>query len=208
MSLDAVVVLGGGVSPDGELSAWSRERLAVALELVDRGLALNLIVSGGWALTEPRPPRLEAEVMADRAAERMDADRIRMEQRSRDTIGNAWFVREIIEEEGWTRLCCVTSDFHVPRASWIFRRVMPGVTCTWVPAPSGLMGAELLRTLTQEAVLHTFLQEWMRGVEPGDDEALRRFIGRHPGYSDRPTLERTDIEERLEAIRRELGVER
>lgn len=205
---DAVVVLGGGVSPEGELSGWSRQRLDRGLELMDRGLASALVLSGGWALTGARPARLEAEVMAGIAAERVDPARIHVERRSRDTVGNAWFTRGIARDEGWSRLCVVTSDFHVPRAAWIFERVLGGITCTWVPAPSGLEGHDLLRAATQEVVLLTFLREWMADVEPGDEASLERFIRRHPGYSEDPALDRAGIEERLEAIRRRLGVER
>ena len=208
MSHDAVVVLGGGVSPEGELSAWSRKRLDVGLRLMDDGLAPALVLSGGWALTGERPDRLEAEVMAGIAAGRVDSARIHVESRSRDTVGNAWFSRAIAREQGWSRLCVVTSDFHVPRAAWLFERILGEITCTWVPAPSGLEGAELLRAATQEVVLLTFLREWMAGVEAGDEASLRRFIHRHPGYSESPALDRAGIEERLEAIRRRLGVER
>ena len=201
-----MVVLGGGVSADGELNHWSRSRLEVGLDLMEREVALYLILSGGWALTEPRPPRTEAEVMAERAAERIDPGRIRTESRSRDTIGNAWFTRQILEEEGWSRVCGVTSDFHVARAAWIFSRVLPDVVTTWVPAPSGLEGAARLSTLTQEVALRTFVRQWIGGIEPGDEEALRRFIRHeHPGYADEPTQGLAEIRRRIRGIRDRLG---
>lgn len=206
MKADAVVVLGGGLTKDGTLADWTHARLERGLALVDEGVASHLVVSGGWGLGLARPSRTEAEVMMELAGRRMNSARIHPEMESRDTVGNAWFTGRIVRCQGWRSLCLVTSDFHVPRAAWAFSRVLPDVLQAWVPVETGLEGARLHRVLTEEAVIRTFLGEWMEPLPAGDNAAFARFIHeQHPGYAEEPGLPLDQLNERLKAIREEMS---
>lgn len=205
MKADAIVVIGGGVAEDGTLAGWTPARLERGLALVDEGVAGHLVVSGGWGLNLARPPRTEAEVMAELAGRRMDPARIHLDPEARDTVGNAWFTGRIVRRQGWRSLCIVTSDFHVLRAAWIFCRVLPDVLQAWVPVETGLEGPRLHRILAEEAVIRTFLGEWMGSLPAGNDVAFARFIReQHPGYAEDPGLPLERLNERLEAIREEM----
>ena len=205
MKADAVVVLGGGLAKDGTLADWTYARLERGLALVDEGVASHLVVSGGWGLGLARPCRTEAEVMMELADQRMNSARIHPDPESRDTVGNAWFTGRIVRRQGWRSLCLVTSDFHVSRAAWVFSRVLPNVLQAWVPVETGLEGTRLHHVLNEEAVIRTFLGEWMGSISAGDDSAFARFIReQHPGYAKDPGLPLNRLNERLDAIREEM----
>ena len=47
-----------------------------------------------------------------------------VEDESRDTIGNAFFCgRRWLRPNEWRSVRVVTTDYHIPRAAWIFRKV-------------------------------------------------------------------------------------
>jgi len=111
------IVLGAKVMADGTPSPALARRVAHAATLVHSGRVAHLLMSGG-AVNHPTP---EAQVMRDLAmAAGIDADRIVVEDQSRNTIGNARHSAPIIVAQGWTRLLLVTDSFHLPRARLIF----------------------------------------------------------------------------------------
>lgn len=202
MKADAVVVLGGGVEEDGTPTRWTDARLRRGLELVAEGVSEHLVVSGGWGLSSPRPIRTEAEVMAGLAVRQMDPSRVHLETESRDTIGNAWFTGKILRRDGWRSILIVTSDFHVPRAAYVFSRLLPDVLCACVAVQSELEGTQLHRLMVEEAVIRTFLGEWIGGIPPGDNAAFANFIAvEHPAHAENPRLTIRGLDERLKTIR-------
>jgi uncharacterized SAM-binding protein YcdF (DUF218 family) len=111
------IVLGAKVMKDGSPSPALARRVDHAVALVRGGKVAHLLMSGG-AVNHPVP---EALVMRDLAmAAGIDADRIVVEDRSRNTIGNARYSAPIIAAHGWTRLLLITDTFHLPRARLIF----------------------------------------------------------------------------------------
>ena len=98
---DAGVVLAGG---DGE-------RLDRGLELVEQGVASNLVISTG-------PDRL-CGGQFDFAVYCFLPD-------PDDTRGEAEAVARIAAREGWDHLVLVTSDYHATRARLLLERCFPG----------------------------------------------------------------------------------
>jgi uncharacterized SAM-binding protein YcdF (DUF218 family) len=98
---DAVVVLAGG----------SGERLDKGLELMQRGVASNLVVSTG-------PNRLCA-TDHDFAVFCFVPD-------PNDTRGEAEAIGRIAAREGWQHLVLVTSDYHATRARLLLARCFSG----------------------------------------------------------------------------------
>jgi uncharacterized SAM-binding protein YcdF (DUF218 family) len=126
---DAVIVLGGGII-DGEASSRSGqlelsepvERILCAAELLKSGQARMVLLSaGGLLYRQPGAPS-EAERLAVWLGEQgIDADRIVVEGRSRNTHENAVESARIVNARGWKKLLLVTSAWHAPRALASFR---------------------------------------------------------------------------------------
>ncbi|HEV2150127.1 MAG TPA: YdcF family protein [Longimicrobiaceae bacterium] len=203
---DAIVVLSGGVGPDGSLPVLSRTRVERAAQLFHGGIAPRMVMSGRCGLTAPEPAVTEAAAMAAYARELgVPEEALLLEEESRDTLGNAYFTRErLLRPGGWTSIRVVTSDFHLSRAAWVFRKVLgPHYDFSFVSAASGLSPRELIDRALEECRILIFLNEWLQALEDGDDHALDRLMEHeHPGYADAPALTHDQLQRRLDEIAR------
>ncbi|MDB4971749.1 MAG: hypothetical protein JWN48_90 [Myxococcaceae bacterium] len=133
--LDAIVVLGHRppLGPEG-LEYETRARVEQGVALHREGRAPWLLFSGGPST----PEAIEADVMASYATEHGAATAAVLRERaSRDTIENARLSVALLREKlGLTRaprLLLVTSDYHIERASHLFRCAGAEVVPSAVP---------------------------------------------------------------------------
>jgi uncharacterized SAM-binding protein YcdF (DUF218 family) len=201
---DAIVVLGGGVHPDGTLPPVARARVERAVELLECGVAPRLILSGRCGLSAAEPLLTEAEAMAEYAAGfGVPRSALFLEDDAKDTLGNAYFTRRrFLEPNDWTSIRVVTSDYHLSRAAWVFRKILgPGYDVSFVSAPSALSPREMIDRALEECKITIFLNEWLQAVEEADDHAIDRLMEQeHPGYADAPTLTHDEMRRRLDEI--------
>jgi len=120
------VVLGSGLAADGSAHPVTEMRARGAAQLL-REKPVKLICSGS------RPPdddgthgSTEAQVMADIViSEGIESSRIMLEDQSFDSFGNAIFAaRRYLSKQPAGTLYVVTSEFHMPRALYIFSQVL------------------------------------------------------------------------------------
>ncbi len=122
---DAVVLLGGAVSPLGSTRdepAWNDnvERLLTVRALLVGGQAKVAIVSGGSLGSDTL--RTEAEYLArELVALGVPAEQVLVEPTANNTRENATASRALLEARGARRVLLVTSAFHAPRALGCFR---------------------------------------------------------------------------------------
>lgn len=124
---DAIVVLGGGITPaappflmEPDL-ADAADRVWYAAQLYRRGVARRIIVSGG-SFVEQRggPATSEAEAMRRFLIDLgVPLEAIVSEGNSLNTLENIRNARQVV---GDARVALVTSAFHMPRALKIARR--------------------------------------------------------------------------------------
>lgn len=135
----AIVVLGGGTSVDPEIPGeppqlgGASDRLLYAARLFRAGKAPFILFSGGAVplVTSRSEPEGDAAVrLLEEWA--VPGQAILLEQRSRNTRENALFSRQILDPRGVSRILLVTSAFHMPRASAVFRKLGFQV----IPAPT------------------------------------------------------------------------
>ena len=116
--VDAAIVLGGGVDPDGVLGFSTRRRVATGVSLLAAGKARHLILSGGPILHQR--VTAAAELMREHAvALGAPPDTLVLEARSRSTFENLRFSLRIAEERGFERLAVLTDAHHLERARWL-----------------------------------------------------------------------------------------
>lgn len=116
---DAIIVLGSPADAEGNPTPTQLARVVEAVHEYERGVAPRLILTGGAS----RHGFVEAKVMA-RTAEAMGvpASSIFEEPRALDTIHNACYSVEIMQQNGWRSAEVVSSASHLPRAGLIFSR--------------------------------------------------------------------------------------
>jgi uncharacterized SAM-binding protein YcdF (DUF218 family) len=123
---DAVVVLAGGVSRKGGLRVQDRlrpeslQRLLCGRDLMARGLAPMLVLSGGSA--DPFEKHTPESVIMEGILKSLGPTTwtIRTETVSRTTYENAVETKKVLG--GLTRIALVTSAMHMPRSMAFFRR--------------------------------------------------------------------------------------
>ena len=204
---DALVVLGRGVGADGSLPLLAEQRVERAAELFALETAPRIIFSGRCSLmTETIPPVTEARAMAEYALTLgLPRDVLCVEEESRDTIGNAYFVLcRFLEPSDWTSIRVVTSDFHIQRTAWVFQKVLGlGYDVSFSPAPSELDHSTIAARAREESDITAFLMEWLADVPDGDPLALARMIWKeHPGYAPDPLVTKAAIQSRVEELSR------
>lgn len=123
-SFDAILLLGGGISPTvpGLQLANAHEafdRVLYAARLYHQGLAPHIIVSGGSSLRDQYPTaQTEAAAMADALSLMGVPQRaILLEDQSLTTRQNMAYTAALLQKQGINgRLALVTSATHLPRA--------------------------------------------------------------------------------------------
>ncbi|HEV2518249.1 MAG TPA: YdcF family protein [Devosia sp.] len=166
--IDGIVVLGGGL--DGEVNSVrggyelnrSGDRFVEALRLALIHPNARIVIAGGpAALVQQEPEARAGERLFE--AFGVAADRILLDDQSRNTEENAQFAKQLAgATEGQTWLL-VTSAFHMPRAVGLFRKADFPV----VPWPADYLasGAEGVRIKPDQspenmAVSSIALREW------------------------------------------------
>ena len=204
---DAIVVLGSTVNDDGSLPTHARQRAVRAVMLLAAGVAPRIIFSGRCNLTATEPPAISEAAAMAALAESLGAprDAILLEEESRDTIGNAYFVgRRFLEPNGWSSIRVVTSDFHVPRTTWVFQKMLgDAYDVSFSPASTELDATVIAARARAEGDIITFLMEWIGPIPEGNRDAVDRFIREeHPAYAANPSVSREEIQERVNEIAR------
>tara|TARA_R110002096_G_scaffold433887_5_gene653981 strand:- start:115012 stop:115572 length:561 start_codon:yes stop_codon:yes gene_type:complete len=115
--VDAIVVLGAPLRPDGQLSLAGRERVAEGVRCFNDGRAPLLVFTGGAAHSAA-----EAPAMARRAEELgVPREAIVIEDRSATTAENARFTAELLRPHGVRSVWIVSQPFHLRRGRRLFR---------------------------------------------------------------------------------------
>lgn len=133
---DAVVVLGGILGPKvaaGFPPNWMEtvERFEAGVALVQAGKAGHLVFTGarikweGGETTEGEELRLLA------LARGIAPEKILVTREINNTATEAVAVAELMKKQGWRRIILVTTGWHMPRASRLFRKA--GVDCLIFP---------------------------------------------------------------------------
>jgi uncharacterized SAM-binding protein YcdF (DUF218 family) len=125
---DGIIVLGGTVSPD--ISAARREpalheaaeRVTAVAVLARRFPAARIVYTGGSGSLI-----FSSAVEADFVLPLFESfgigrEQVLLERRSRNTVENARFTKELVQPKPGERWLLITSAYHMPRSIGVFRR--------------------------------------------------------------------------------------
>lgn len=192
-SIQAIVVLGAGVTPAGEPTPTSTMRTNKAVELMGLFPKAKLIMSGNAPIRyeQAAPAGTEAAIMRKKAVLLgVDPRKILVEDESRDTLSNVMFAKKnYLAPRRLHNVIVVTSSYHIPRAEYVFHKVLgPNYNTTFVSAG----GTVNPQQLSKEKRSLDFVRALLDTAADGDDNEIRRRVSEwlHP-YAKRPrfTLE-------------------
>jgi uncharacterized SAM-binding protein YcdF (DUF218 family) len=181
---ELAVVLGGGLQSDGSPLPSTRARAHRAAQLARERPELALICSGDRQPGAPEGASSEAAQMRDLIAGfGIAADRIALEDESRDTLANAVLTAARYLRDLEPRpLSVITSPFHLERATETFRHVL-GYRWQVMAVSSDETDDDVARAARETR----YLQEttaFFTGIHPGDLRAIAsRLRERSPEYA-------------------------
>jgi hypothetical protein len=119
----SVAVLSHLMSENCILSDESIARAQYAIKIYSK-FKCKFIITSGWAYREGCSVPI-SDVFAEYILlnSNIASDRIISIPLSRDTVGDAFFIRRLLKERNLKELLVVTSDYHVKRAGVIFKKV-------------------------------------------------------------------------------------
>jgi uncharacterized SAM-binding protein YcdF (DUF218 family) len=124
--VDGIIVLGGAIGFGRGQVAFNEaaSRMSSAIDLAKKHPKARLVFTGGDATLIDNDAQTEANAAAAFfLTAGIEADRIVLESRSRNTRENAVFTRQLVGPKAGERWLLVTSAFHMPRAIGCFRAV-------------------------------------------------------------------------------------
>lgn len=187
---ELAVVLGGGITADGGPLASTNARAHRAAQLARERPELMVICSGDRQPDAPAGTSSEAALMRDlMVGWGVAAERIAIEDESRDTIGNAVLtaVRHLAGIEP-RPLSVITSPFHLERATETFRHVL-GYQWQVQAVASDETDDDIERAARETRYLQE-TTKFFEGVRPGDLRTMaRRLRERWPYYAGLKRLE-------------------
>ncbi len=127
------ILLGGGITSKGTVPHDIHTRIHKACELFSQRRIDEILITGG--ATNKEVSCTEAKVMAKLLKEKVGMHII-LEEKAKDTIGNAIYSKEIIIKKKLPKnIIIITSDYHMPRALRIFQHIF-GSEYIIIGAPS------------------------------------------------------------------------
>lgn len=199
---DAIIVLAGGIEPDGSLPKIPQLRVQEGVRLYRSGVAPRIIMSGKWGFwSEIEYPRTEAQAMKEYAVSLgVPEQDIILEELSKDTVGNAYFTRlNILEPNNWRNIVVVTADYHMPRTQYIFNKILgEGYVIDFHTVDSELPETELKSRVEKEAKALEVLRKAVDSIKDGDVETVGRYVyTKHPGYAEKSEVSKEELRKML-----------
>ncbi|MCK5853460.1 YdcF family protein [bacterium] len=177
MKSEIAIVLGGGISAEGVLPFWVKDRLDIAAELYHTSMVSALLLSGKG---RDDFPVSEAKAMGDYLFKKeIPSKDILREELSRDTIQNAFFSTVIhLYPLDIKSTIIITNEFHLPRSKMIFDYIIgEEIHLEYQPVSNKNIDKELLdqRMHTEDELIKFYIQLF-NSFDKGDLKAVHDFI--------------------------------
>jgi hypothetical protein len=182
-SRDNTIILSCTLNPDQTLQEEAKKRVDKGIELYDEWLCSMLTMSGGYAENSCRDVSHAEAMLRYAAAKGVPLDDILKEEKSLDTVGQAFFTkREILVPRNWADIIVVSSDYHLHRVKFIFGFILgDDFKVEYEGVDTGLLYDA--KTSEEEFSKTRGFVETFKGVMPGNDEQIKEALfTRHPLY--------------------------
>lgn len=179
METDVIIIL-GHESNRGKLSKIVRLRIDKGIDIY-RKVKAKIIMSGGYSLKHKKDPEdSEAKLMKEYAIKKgVPVEDILIEDKSRDTHGNAYFTKQIIKTNSWKNIAIVTSDFHIIKTQYFFDFVYGrGYNFSYYKIKTDFSKRELEKiNKTEKKSIETMKIVYDKNkIKKGDDEKIGKLL--------------------------------
>ena len=176
-----IIVLGGGIDLKGNIPPHVYQRLDKAIELYKKNPEAKIVPSGKYSYLyrKPAPPSTEAKMMKKYLLEKnIPAKDIIPENQSKDTIGNAYYLKKnVIIPRKEKRMIVVTSSFHLRRTKYIFEKLFePTYRMEFVGVPESFTKDLSKKVFEHQKELYEKTVALLSPMKRGDHEFLAHKI--------------------------------
>jgi len=174
-----ILILGGGITKDGRLPKNVKERLEKAWQIFKKNKKTKILVCGKHSFLYPKnkaPKKTEAEAMQDYLLNlRVPKKNIYLENKSKDTIGNAYYTKKLyFIPKKERKALIITSDFHLRRVRFIFQKIFgKQYQLKFVALPSFLNEKKKAKLIERQKELLRKTKEILAGMKSGNHNFLK-----------------------------------
>ena len=193
MQKKALIVLGGGlkkIKQNGHNcyipSDQVRERLDKAIQIFEDNKTGYIVTTGNRSKrvgfdSQVKGPKTEAEVSRKYILENIANNNFKkrlnnfilFENKSFDTLGNAWFAKKLcLEPNQITKCTIITSDFHMERSELIFNWVLGDRYELDTISISSTFGNKHDREILEKIFINYFKTWLIPKIKAGDNTAI------------------------------------
>jgi len=186
--IHAIIILGGGTDGTLKPAFYTKERLEAFVVNASKFTNTPIIASGGYTASSDKAPKYtEAEIIKNNLKENgFSSKLIYLEKRSRDTIGNAYYSKQIIKRHPrWKNILIVTTNKHIPRSRWLFNKVFgKKYSIKYYGVPSRHSSFTNPGRMKYERFLIGWNRKASSHIKNGDDKAVLKLLKTiHPAYA-------------------------
>lgn len=164
-----ILVLGAPNSDEGELSEIATNRLDAAIRFYANNPAFNIICTGGFGPHFNTTSTPHAEYAKKYLIKKDVPETAILEYLlSKNTVEDAMLAKPLVEKYNPRNIVVITSDFHMKRASLIFRHVFENYNLIFVEAASTLDIVTLEKLVVHELKAIQHFQDNKSQMSSGD----------------------------------------
>lgn len=175
-----ILILGGGITLDGNLPQHVIDRLKMGLDLArTKTSSVSFVLSGKYSFLYDHlgtyPPITEAKKMAEYLiSQNISEDKIFCETDSKDTLGNAYFTKkQFFLPRKIKEAVVITSQEHIARVSYVFSKIFgPDYTFEFSGPSLDFDPQHLAKIQERQAYLLSRMKEILEPMKNGDDAFL------------------------------------
>ena len=177
---ECYVVLGHLMDADGVLGEESQLRVLKLIELL-KNKSNQIIFFCGWDYRDDSSIKIASALSIFFKNNCDDKHNMYLSDLSRDTVGDAVFLRKLFNSKiGTKKINVITSNYHSHRSSMIFNYVF---TDNNIELHEAIIKNSSSRAAHEKKSYQAFLQTF-EGIESGDIETIyRTLISNHPYYN-------------------------
>lgn len=177
---NSIIILSHEMDVNGNLNEESLSRLKMAGSMYFQKKSKN-IITVGWDYRSDSDLFISDVYKSNLISMGVPANSIISENKSRDTVGDAFFSKKIALKFNWKKLLVITSEYHILRAKKIFEFIYGNeFQLDFIGAKSRNSHA---REIIEKKSLKTF-NSTFSGIKKGDDECIYKCLKNyHPCYN-------------------------
>lgn len=186
MQKDCILVLGAGITKEGELTQIGRSRVEKAVSAYRSNQSSRILLSGRYSHgLSFIPPRTEAQAMKEYALNLgVQKEHIYLDEHSMDTLGGAYFSKQFFLKYNWKNILIITSNFHLARTQYLFKKVYgKEFNFEIVPSLTFLPPEDLMRHIELEVQTINKYKSQIDQINDGDDISIKSILLQMPWYS-------------------------